>query len=134
MSGRPGHRGYIASRPIQGNRVPQAVQNLVIRDYAKRHGLVYLLSATELMMPNCFMALTQALDELPRIGGLILYSLFMLPDRPGPRREIYQRVLEAGAELHAAVESMRLAAPTDTGRWEELWLVSEALILSPKSL
>ena len=37
MSSR-GLRGYIASRPVAGARVPQHVQNLVIRDYARRKG------------------------------------------------------------------------------------------------
>ena len=49
-----GHRGYIFSRPFHGNRVPQHVQNMVIRDYCQRNGLNYLLSATEYAMPDPF--------------------------------------------------------------------------------
>jgi sporadic carbohydrate cluster protein (TIGR04323 family) len=49
-SNRHGHRGYIASRPVRGQDWPQHVQNLVVRDYAQRNGLHYLLSATEYAM------------------------------------------------------------------------------------
>ena len=40
---RTGYRGYIGSRPVLGNRTPQAVQNLVIRDYIQDDtGLEYI--------------------------------------------------------------------------------------------
>ena len=42
-----GYRGYIFSNPINGNFIPQRVQNLVIKDYATRNKLFYKLSATE---------------------------------------------------------------------------------------
>src|SRR5260221_12081647 len=108
MTGRTGHRGYIASRPILGSRVPQAVQNLVIRDYAGRNGLDYRLSATEYAMPGCFMVLNTVLDELPQLKGMIVYSLFMLPAERARRTAVYRRILDAGAELHAAIEALRL--------------------------
>ena len=74
-----GFRGYIFSRPFQGERVPQNVQNLVIRDFAARSRLTYLLSATEYAMPGCFMMLEQVLAELPALEGMICYSIFQLP-------------------------------------------------------
>ena len=49
-----GYRGYIGSREYMGQRTPQHVQNLVIRDYCKRLGRPYLLSATEYAMDNCY--------------------------------------------------------------------------------
>ena len=57
MSNRFGYRGYIASRPVRGLAQPQHVQNLVVRDYASRAKLPYLLSATEYAMPGCYMVL-----------------------------------------------------------------------------
>jgi sporadic carbohydrate cluster protein (TIGR04323 family) len=39
-------RGYIFSRPFMEERVPQHVQNIVIRDYCTKKGIQYLLSAT----------------------------------------------------------------------------------------
>lgn len=121
-----GYRGYIASRPINGYRVPQHVQNLVLRDYAGRHGLVYRLSATEYAMPHCYMMLESILDELPDIDGIITYSMFMLPQSPLRRRSVYERVLGAGAILHAAVEDLVLAKKADVARWEDIMLVHSA--------
>jgi len=131
---RAGYRGYIGSRPILGNRTPQAVQNLVIRDYCQRNNLTYLLAAAEYMMPHCYMMLNEVLAELPRLKGIVCYTLFMLPDSPEQRREVYRRVLEAKATLHAALEGQVLRTPDDVGRVEDIWLVQQALAHSPKTL
>ena len=52
-----GCRGYVGSRIYQCGDFPQAVQNMVIRNYCQKHQLTYLLSATEYAMPGCYMIL-----------------------------------------------------------------------------
>ena len=120
-------RGYVASRPFFGNRVPQHVQNIVIRDYCARRGFTYLLSATEYAMPACYMMLEDALNELPGIDGIAMYSIFMLPRRPERRREIYRRILAAGASLHGAVETIALECAAHVQTIEDIWMVQETV-------
>lgn len=67
-------RGYIFSRPFMGERVPQHIQNLVIRDYCDRYNLHYLLSATEYAMVGCHLMLEQVLNELADLDGIVAYS------------------------------------------------------------
>jgi sporadic carbohydrate cluster protein (TIGR04323 family) len=117
-SNEKGYRGYVFSRPIDDHRVPQHIQNLVIRDYAQRRKLHYLLSATEYAMADCYLVLAQVLGELAALDGVILYSMFMLPADPARRAEIYRKVLSAGASLHSAVEGFVLADQADARRWE----------------
>ena len=124
MSG-DGYRGYVFSRPVLGNRAPQHVQNLVIRDYAARRGLLYKLSATEYAMPGCYLVLEQVLDALDGVQGVILYTLFMLPEDREYRLGIYDRVLGAGRQLHSAVEGFRLEGAEDIGRWESLLVTAD---------
>ena len=123
MSNRLGYRGYVASRPVRGQRWPQHVQNLVIRDYASRHRLHYLLSATEYAMPGCYMNLQAVLEELSEIEGIVCFSLFMLPERAERRRLIYEQVFDAGASLHGALENMPVANRQDAARLEDVLLV-----------
>ena len=66
-----GFRGYISSREFGGQRVPQHIQNLVIRDYCKRKGIDYLLSATELAMPETYIMLTQLREQVDEIDGIV---------------------------------------------------------------
>jgi len=79
QTGHKGYRGYVFSRSVDSHRVPQHIQNLVIRDYAARCKLHYLLSATEYTMPDCYLILEQVLAELAALDGVILYTMFMLP-------------------------------------------------------
>ena len=120
---RYGHRGYIGSRPYDDARVPQHVQNLVIRDYCQRHGHAFLLSATEYAMPACYMMLEEVIREAPTLDGVVLYSLFMLPERPERRRDICQRILAAGASLHGAVENLTIRSEDDLESIEDVWRV-----------
>ena len=133
MSDRRGFPGYVASRPISGFRVPQHVQNLVIRDHAQRRGLMYKLSGTEYAMEHCYMMLEQLVGELPAHEGIIAYSMFMLPERAERRRRIYGRVLAVGCSLHAAVEDFVLERPEDIQRWEDIWQVHQLLATQPGS-
>ena len=118
-----GYRGYIASRPVQGERTPQHVQNLVIRDYAGRHGLYFKLSATEYAMSSCYMMLNSVPDELDLIEGVICFSLFMLPERAERRMSVYDRVLGKGCSLHGALENLAIHGPEDVPRIEDIFLV-----------
>jgi sporadic carbohydrate cluster protein (TIGR04323 family) len=131
MAERAGHRGYIGARPLNGNRTPQHVQNIVIRDYARRKNLHYLLSAAEHTMPGSYMILEDLLDELPRLNGIICYSIFMLPPDERRRRDIYDRVLREGCELHAAVEELAITSKDDIQSVEDILLVNRYATILP---
>ena len=117
----PRLRGYIGSRPYFGDRAPQHVQNLVVRDYCNRIGGQYYLSATEYIMNGCYMMLEETLREFPNIDGIVLYSIYMLPKREERRRQVYDRIFAAGGSLHGAVENIALWSPSDISGVEDLW-------------
>ena len=127
MAERTGYRGYIGSRPCMGERCPQHVQNLVIRDYCQRNGLVYLLSATEYAMKNCYVMLEEVMRELPRIEGVVMYSLFMLPERRAARTQVFKRVLGAKCTLHGALENLTVASDDDARRIEDILRINHCL-------
>ena len=56
-------KGYISSRSFMGERVPQSVQNLVIRDYCKSNHLIFELSSTEYAMNESYYVLRQLLQN-----------------------------------------------------------------------
>lgn len=127
-----GFRGYIASRPIQGERSPQHVQNLVVRDYARRKGLTFLLSATEYAMPESFLILEQLLEQIDELDGIVAYSMFMLPEDDDLRRRILHRIVDAGKALHGALESIRVSDRAELADLEDLWTARRILPYCPK--
>ena len=122
-----GLRGYIFSRPFMGERVPQHVQNLVIRDYCKKQGLQYLLSATEYAMPNSHLILQQVLDELSELDGIIFYSLFLLPEDTTERDRVIQIILKKEKTIYFAVEGLRISNIPEYERIEIIWQVKKVL-------
>lgn len=124
MTNTKGYRGYIGSRPYQGQRTPQHVQNLVIRDYCQRNAFPYLLSATEYHMPGCFIMLEEVMSELPTLDGIVLYSLFMLPKNRCKRQDLIHRILDCGASLHGALENIAITNEDDCQRLENILGIS----------
>ena len=85
-------RGYIFSRKIDGNFIPQRVQNLVIKDFCNRNNFFFKLSATEYKMINSYMMLKSLLKNLKNLDGIVFYSLFMLPDDKIDRVNLIQKI------------------------------------------
>jgi sporadic carbohydrate cluster protein (TIGR04323 family) len=77
------------------------------------------------------MILEDLLDELPKLNGIICYSIFMLPPDAARRRDIYDRVLREGCDLHAAVEEISLGSNDGIQAVEDILMVQKyATILS----
>ena len=120
-------RGYIFARPFMGERAPQHVQNIILRDYCQKRGHELLLSATEYAMEDSYMILESVLDDLANIDGIVFYSLYQLPTQPEKRRLIYSRVLDAQKSLHFAVEGMSISNIDEIDSIENCLLVKATL-------
>jgi sporadic carbohydrate cluster protein (TIGR04323 family) len=120
-----GYRGYVYSRPILGERIPQAVQNLVIRNYCRQNNFTYLLSATEYAMPECFMILDGVAKELEEIEGLVAYSIFMLPRDRDKRWHIYDSFNKSDCALCGAIEGIVIKNISDAEQFEQTWAVRQ---------
>ncbi len=81
-------------------------------------------SASEYRMPGCYMILEEVLSALDTIDGIVLFSIFMLPEDQAKRERIYKKVLDAGRSLHAALEDMALT------KWEDVQLFEDVLRLN----
>ena len=120
-------RGYIFARPFMGERAPQHVQNIILRDYCTKRGHELLLSAAEYAMPDSYMILESVLADLTSIDGIVFYSLYQLPLQPAQRESVYSRALGAGKSLHFAVEGMSISRREDVDSVEQCLLVKATL-------
>ena len=120
-------RGYIFSRPFMEERVPQHVQNIVIRDYCIKNNFQYLLSATEYTMENSTLMLRQLIKDLPSIDGIVAYSIFQMPEDDIERKGIFNSILSCKKELHFAVEGSSLYDNETCAQIEEIWQVKKIL-------
>ena len=128
-----GFRGYVSSRPFLGQRAPQRVQNMVIREYCKGNSLLYLLSAVEYIMHDSYAMLQKVLVELPEIEGIVFYSMFQLPAEKERRQRIYSAVLKQGRSLHFALETLKIETDKEINSIEDIWEVQKAIEHAPQS-
>ena len=112
-----------------GERVPQHVQNLVIRDYCKKNNLQYLLSATEYAMEDSYLIHEQVMNDLSDIDGVVAYSVFQLPENRSSRQKIYKQILNQKKAYHFAMEGLSMSNESECERIEILWRVKKTLPL-----
>lgn len=119
-------QGYVTNIEFGGLRVPATMQNLMLRDYAARNNLLFKLSVGEYNFPGCYLQLDGLLPQLPKLEGIGMCSMFMLPKSGEHREQIYTQVFNAGAALHLVLEKIVLRRPDDAARVEETLRFHEA--------
>lgn len=120
-----GFRGYIFSREIESNFIPQRVQNLVVKDYCDRNNIFFKLSATEYKMKNCYLMFNSVMKEIEKIDGIVFYSLFMLPDNQKDRFKIYKKIISNEKKLHFALEEIQLNSKKDIQKIENIYQIKK---------
>ena len=127
-------KGYIFSRPFMGERVPQHVQNIVLRDYCLKNDFQFLMSATEYSMKDSHLILFQTLNEIKKFDGIVFYSVFQLPENNLIRKKILDRILKMKKEFHFSLEQMKISNKKELEKIEEIWKVKKVLPFCPSKL
>lgn len=127
-------QGYVTHQSFKGLRIPANVQNLVMRDYARNREKTFRLSRGEYYFAGCFVQLFAMLRELDQMDGIILCSLFMLPQNPARRREVFDMLLAAGGEMHCVFESLIVQDETGVAELEDLYRLNDALDQAPRQI
>ena len=116
-------KGYIFSRPFLGERVPQHIQNIVIRDYCKKNNITFLMSATEYAVEGSLYILLELIQNLKNYDGVIFYSLFQLPIKKKDRHQIYDDIVKNKKQLHFVVENISAKNKNDFIQIEKIFLL-----------
>ena len=117
-------KGYIFSRSFMGERVPQSVQNLVLRNYCTNNNLSFELSSTEYSMENSFYVLNKLVNE-KKYKGIIFYSLFQLPENNKRRLDILKKLIFKKKKLFFAIEDITINKISDIKKIEDIWFIKK---------
>ena len=120
-------RGYIFSRTFMGERAPQHVQNIVIRDFCSKNSLHYLLSASEYKMKNSFLILKGIVSNMKDIDGIVAYSIFQLPSNNDHRNKILNKIIKKKKTIFFAVEQMKVSNKKEISRISSIWKIKKTL-------
>jgi sporadic carbohydrate cluster protein (TIGR04323 family) len=123
-------KGYIFSRPFLGERVPQHIQNIVIRDYCSKNNINFLMSATEYAIEDSYYILSELINNLDNYDGIIFYSIFQLPTKKKDRHRIYKIIIKRKKKLHFVVENLSLNNSKDLLYVEKIFLLKLQILKS----
>ena len=121
-------RGYIASGEFNGHRIPQHIQNQIVKAYCDSKSLKFVLSRAEYWISgstDC--QLCAALR-----GGfkhIVFYSIWQLPERDAVRKKVYEYCIENQIALHFAAEQIHSEANNNAFSECEILIKSNSLIL-----
>ena len=107
-----------------GERVPQSVQNLVLRNYCKSNNLVFKLSATEYAMSESYYILNQLLIN-KKYRCIVFYSLFQLPKDQILRLKILKRFLKRKKKLIFVLENIIFDKIDNIQDIENIWFIKK---------
>ena len=86
-------KGYVSSRSLSGQIVPQSIQNTILRNYCNENNFKFALSSTEYSPNESFLMLEKTIKELDPYYGIISYSIFQLPYNLNYRNIILNKVI-----------------------------------------
>ena len=126
-------KGYIFSRPFFGERVPQNVQNIVLRDYCKKNNYQFNLSATEFAMPKSSFILSEILLELQKYDGLVFYSMFQVPEKKDSRIKFYNKIVTLKKSVHFVLENLICKDKNDFYNLEKIFQIKQQVFQSDQN-
>ena len=121
INNKKGYRGYCTPNPFGSYSIPAPAQNIIFRDYANKHNLLFKLSVNELIFKNCYLHLFSLLDELSKHEGVFMCSLFVLPNDQELREHIYNKFIDNNSELHLILENLVLKTKEDSEYIEKIF-------------
>jgi sporadic carbohydrate cluster protein (TIGR04323 family) len=121
-------KGYIFSRSFMGERAPQHVQNIVIRDYCNKKSFNFLLSDSEYKMRNSFLILKNIVSKIKNYDVIIAYSVFQLPENENERKKILVKIIKNKKEFHFAVEQIKVKSLKDIKAIDILWKIKKTML------
>ena len=127
-------RGYIFSRTFVGERVPQHVQNIIIRDFCKKNSLEYLLSASEYKMKNSFSILKGIVSNMKDFDGIVAYSLFHTPRNFSERNKILKKIIKKKKFIFFAGEQIKVITLKDINTVNSIWRIKKTLPFCPDKI
>lgn len=129
-------KGYNFSRAFMGERVPQHVQNIVIKDFCQKNNFNFLLSATEYSMKDSFYILNQLVNNLKNTDGIVAYSVFQMPFDNKERKKIFNKILKRKKQIFFACENLKISNNKEIQRIEKIWNLKKisAKFIDPKKI
>lgn len=125
-------KGYIFSRPFFNERIPQNIQNIILRDYCNKKKIKYLLSSTEYTMKDSSFILSEITENYKHYDGLVFYSLLQMPTNLPDRKKLYKKTLKNNKQIHFVLENFIAKNENDFVELEKIFMIKTSTFKTVK--
>ena len=108
-----GYRGYCSPNKFGGYQIPMPMQNTLYREYVEKNDLTCMLSMNELYFKNCYIQLHELISTSQSIRGILMCSIYMLPEKEGHRTDLLRKCIDYNTEVHFILDNFILQNRND---------------------
>tara|TARA_B100001540_G_C15385171_1_gene451907 strand:- start:61 stop:459 length:399 start_codon:yes stop_codon:yes gene_type:complete len=120
-------KGYVSSRSILGQIVPQSIQNTILRSYCNENNFKFALSSTEYSPEESFLMLEKTIKELDPYHGIISYSIFQLPYNLNYRNIILNKIINKKKIFYFVIEKICIKDKNDIINLNQILKINQLL-------
>ena len=120
-------KGYVSSRKISGQIVPQSIQNIIIRNYCNENKYNFALSSTEYSPEESFLMLEKTINEIDKYYGIITYSIFQLPYNLRYRNIIMNKIINKNKIIYFVLEKICIKDKNDIIKLNQIIKINQLL-------
>ena len=120
-------KGYVSSRKISGQIVPQSIQNIIIRNYCNENKYNFALSSTEYSPEESFLMLEKTINEIDKYYGIITYSIFQLPYNLNYRNIILNKIINKKKIFYFVIEKICIKDKNDIINLNQILKINQLL-------
>ena len=120
-------KGYVSSRKISGQIVPQSIQNIILRNYCNENKYNFALSSTEYSPEESFLMLEKTIKELDPYHGIISYSIFQLPYNLNYRNIILNKIINKKKIFYFVIEKICIKDKNDIINLNQILKINQLL-------
>ncbi len=126
-----GYRGYISGGTINGNLIPQRIQNLTLKSYAEKNQLSLLMAAAEYNFNHSTIILNGIFEEANNVDGFIFYSIWQIPPLPNVHKKIQELIENHKLTFHFALENKTVNTLSEWILLEDYFMIKELSLRTP---
>lgn len=99
-------RGYVQNNKFGPYCLPVAFQNKLLKQYCDEKDKFFALPQGEIVFSKNYIQLRSLIDKLKKNEGIIMMSIFMLPEKSEDRDKILMNLIKSKTECHFLFENI----------------------------
>ena len=117
-------RGYVRNDSFGPYCLPVSFQNKLLKQYCEEKNMQFALPQGELVFSKNFIQLKSLINKIKNNEGLLMMSIFMLPNNFETRKKIIKNLIKKNIECHFLIENQIAKKYEDYKKIEDIFKIA----------